>query len=150
MLTPLHSEAITDDYIEYVKDTSRFFNVNDCIIFGIITQEGGTPGIDTVHSNGSIDSGLAQIQKNGEWMRHFAEHYQISSEQIRDNPYLSILLVGYILRTERDRSTDMIDAISAYHRGFGNRQTARGIEYARKVIKWGHVWRVKGVCRALL
>ena len=142
--------GITSEYREYAEDAGVFFGVGDCLILGVIVQEGGTPGTDTRHDNGAVDSGLAQINKNGEWMKHFARRYKITYEQIRDNPYLSILLVGYILRTELDRSDDIFDAVSAYHRGYGRRQTVEGMRYAEKVLRWANSLRRSGRCSQVL
>lgn len=138
--------AFTDEYALYANDAGFFFDVGDCLILGVVAQEGGTPGEDTKHDNGAVDSGLAQINKNGEWMRHFSKRYGISHKQIRDNPYLSILLVGYIIRTELDRSDDIFDAISAYHRGHGRRKTLEGITYASRVFNFSNRFKEQGIC----
>lgn len=135
------------DYAYYASDAGRLMGVNSCIILGVIKQEGGTVGKDTHHVNGSIDTGLAQINKNGDWMRLFEHEFGINHRMLRDNPYISILSVSYILKMELERSNgDMIDAIAAYHRGFGNRRTMKGLDYASKVLSHARQYARKGMC----
>lgn len=133
-LISIRALGFPSDYWDYIEQTSHFFGVGDCVIAGILRQEGGTAGHYTEHSNGAVDIGLAQINKGGAWMRRFVDEYGFTEEQIRDNPYLSILLVGYIVYQERRATGDVLEAISAYHTGFGSRRSPRGVRYAEGVL----------------
>lgn len=137
LLTSSVSAAISslEDYYSVAVDAGGLYGINPCLILAVIEQEGGAVGEDTVHSNGNTDTGIAQINKNGAWMSYFKEKYDISHSQIRDNPLVSVMLVSYILRKELDRSdNDLIYMLSAYHAGYGNRRSIRGLKYSKSVL----------------
>lgn len=127
--------GINSELLPYVYDSSEFFYLESCMYLAALTQEGGEVGVETIHSNGNIDIGPAQISKGGAWEKLFLREYGISSEKIRDNGEINILFGAFILSKELSRNEgDMIFALSSYHRGYGNRKGSLGIRYAKKVI----------------
>ena len=129
------SAAIENELLPYIYDSSEFFGLESCMFLAAVLQEGGTVGEDTHHPNGSVDIGPSQISKGGEWAKLFEKEFGITHSQLRDNGSLNILFGSFILSKELSRSEDIIRALSAYHRGFGNRNGILGIKYARKVIQ---------------
>jgi hypothetical protein len=129
-------------------DAARTFNINPCLIQAMLIQEGGTVGKDSYHSNGAVDIGIAQINKDGAWNRYYNK-LGITTEMIRDNPLISVLVMPHILQIEYSKSGDLIQAISAYHRGFGNRDTIRGYRYAQSVLSHFDVLVKRQLCYAI-
>lgn len=132
-------------YYDSALESGRMFGINSCFILGILEQEGGSVGSDTYHRNGSIDTGLAQINRNGAWMRYFSDKYQIEYDAIKDNPFISIMLVAYILREELNKTNDYIYMLSAYHVGYGKRETTQGLRYSKQVLERIIKFQKKGI-----
>lgn len=131
----LNAQAgLLPEHYAYVKDAGDTVGIDPCLLEALIRNEGGKSGRDTKHPNGSVDTGLAQINKGGDWMKYLNKRYGITYEQLRDNDSVNILASAIILREEFLRSGDVIYAISAYHAGFGNRKSLRGLRYANDVL----------------
>jgi hypothetical protein len=147
LLFSFDAGAILLDTKGAIIDAARTFNVNPCLIQAMLIQEGGAVGKDTYHSNGAVDIGIAQVNKDGAWNRYY-NNLGITTEMIRDNPLISVLVMPNILQIEYSKSGDLIQAISAYHRGFGNRDTVRGYRYAQSVLGHFKVLVKKQLCYA--
>lgn len=141
----LNANASVLQYYDVAVEAGEMFDINPCFILGVIEQEGGSVGKDTHHRNGSVDTGIAQINRNGEWMRYFSKEYGISYDLIRDNPLVSVMLVSYILRKEFDRTGDVIYMLSSYHVGHGKRATVRGLKYSQAVLERVKRYPINGV-----
>lgn len=145
--SPIAFAINVDKYIKVSKISERDFGINSCLILGVLKAESGLVGQDTHHPNGAVDTGVAQFNKGGSWMIYFKKKYGISHEQIRDNPYISVYLIGYVLKSELIKTGDMYEAISAYHRGFKNRIGRLGGEYANRVVRFASRFYKEGKCR---
>ncbi len=140
---------LSDLELEAVKDASIIFNLDVCLIYALQEGEGGSTGFDTHHSNGSIDTGLAQIKKGGVWMDLLKNEYGIEHVTLRDNGAVNILSSAFILRTELDRTEDIILALSAYHRGFGNRFSKLGLQYSNRLMSVYKRVSSSSICKTL-
>lgn len=128
------SFAETNEVFSAALDAESSTGISHCIILAVLAKENGTPGEDTYHLNGNVDTGIAQIRRNGEWMRYFAE-MGITYEMLRDNPSVATLATGHILFIELQRTGDIVQAVSAYYRGFGRSDSIEGYRYAKSVFK---------------
>lgn len=126
-------EASGISYKEAVKDAAYTYGLEPCLIQSVLRAEGGKEGELTYHSNGSVDIGRAQINQGGEWERVFNE-VGISSTQIKDDSNISALLAAFIIFVEYSRSGDLIQGISAFHKGYSNRHTLSGYQYTNRVL----------------
>ncbi|MEY8251341.1 MAG: hypothetical protein RPR91_03070 [Colwellia sp.] len=142
--------SLTEQELEAVRDASSVFNLDACLLYALQVGEGGTTGVDKVHNNGSIDTGISQINKGGVWMRLLKEKFGISHESIRDNGPINILSSGYILRTELNRTHDIVLALSSYHRGFGKRYSKSGLQYSNRILNIYKNISVKRICKSLI
>jgi hypothetical protein len=131
----VNTYSLSDDELFYVYDASRFFSLESCMYLSILLSEGGESGFDTHHANGEVDTGIAQINKGGVWMQLIEREYGIKHKKLRDNGSVNILFGGLIFSKLLHKTNDEIEAISAYHRGYGNRRDSLGLAYASKVIQ---------------
>ena len=130
-----NSFSFSNEINFYISDVSKTLNIDSCLLKAILIQEGGTNGEDTIHGDGSIDTGLGQIHKNGAWMKLLEDKFNITHKQLRDNPGVNIFGAGYALKTELSRTNDVVLAVSAYRKGYGNRFSLTGLKYAKEVFK---------------
>jgi hypothetical protein len=129
------SHGLSPELDFYLSDVGNLFNIDSCLLKAILIQEGGTNGEDTVHGDGSIDTGLGQIHKNGVWMKLLEKKFAITHKQLRDNSGVNIFGAGYALKTEFERTNDIFLAVSAYRKGYANRFSMTGLKYTSQVFK---------------
>lgn len=84
------------------------------VLYGILEQEGGKPGLVRTNKNQSKDVGVTQI--NTRWLDELRKKYGIRMEQVRDDPCFAVDVSGYILQIEMKRTKgDFWRAIGNYH-----------------------------------
>lgn len=121
-------------YDQYFYTAANTFNIPYCLLRSVIATEGGSVGEDVLHSNGAVDTGYAQFNKNGAWMNWLADNAGISYEQLRDNPGVAITAAAFVLRREADRKGgNVFYAVSAWHRGSKNYKDELGTIYLKRV-----------------
>ena len=144
---PASCFAFEEDFDWVVADSAHLFSIEPCLLKALLMQEGGSEGLFQRHANGSVDLGIAQINQGGEWHKFLSKELGISDKSLADNGLLSIISAAFILSTEIKRSNgDLILGVAAYHAGFGNRLSQRGLNYASQVIDRFGVLVNKGNC----
>lgn len=118
-----------------LQESAESFSIDACLLQAVLDQEGGTPGVLTVHKNGSVDIGRGQINKGGAWARKLAT-LGISEEVLQHNPCVNILATAFILREERDLVRGNVAlGIGNYHRGYSPVVTPLRAKYFLSVSK---------------
>jgi hypothetical protein len=127
-------------------DTSSRFGIDKCILKSVLIAEGGTPGLITLHANGSKDMGRGQINKGGAWSRYLAK-IGVSEDQITKNPCVNIGVTGFILREELDKVNGNLElGIANYHAGYSYEFTARRQRYFDRVLNIYSMLHKKNEC----
>lgn len=122
---------VTPPTIECVAEVSRRAEIPMLVLFGILKQEGGKPGMMNRNSNGSYDLGPMQI--NTIWLPFF-EKRGVSGELLKNNGCINIAAGAVILKEYIDDADgDVWKAVGWYH----SKTPFRSSKYREKIE--GHV-----------
>lgn len=99
---------------ECVAQVARKRELPASVLYGILEQEKGKPGMEKKNSNGTVDVGATQI--NTVWIEYFGRKYGVSKERLRDDACFSLDATGYILSKEMIRTGgDLWKSVGNYH-----------------------------------
>lgn len=97
-----------------VAEVARKRDIPASVLYGILEQERGKPGMERKNTNGTVDVGATQI--NTVWIEYFKKKYGVPKERIRDDSCFALDASGYILSKEMIRTGgDLWKSVGNYH-----------------------------------
>lgn len=105
-------------------------------LYGVLYQEGGTPGKVSKNTNGTYDIGPMQV--NSIWLPFFRTNYGITEAQLRNDGCLNVWAGGALLWMEVQRAKgDYWKAIGNYHSRTPIHHDRYKYSIAKKLTQWG-------------
>ncbi|MDD9900224.1 MAG: lytic transglycosylase domain-containing protein [Alphaproteobacteria bacterium] len=96
---------------------AQTYAVPPSVLLGILSVEGGRPGLAVRNTNDTYDLGPMQI--NTIWIPQLARHWRVSKAEakrlVRDEPCVNIGVGAWILRTKINDSGSLYNGIAWYH-----------------------------------
>ncbi len=103
------------------------------VLLGILTVEGGYPGLAMTNTNKTQDLGPMQV--NTLWIPELAKHWGVSQRTalrlVRDDYCVNIGVGAWILRTKINQAGGLYKGIAWYHSATSH----LGKKYRQKVLK---------------
>ena len=112
---------------------AQTYSVPVNVLLGIMTVEGGYPGLAMTNKNKTQDLGPMQV--NTIWLPELAKHWGVSKRTalrlVRDDACINIGVAAWILRTKINQSGSLYKGIAWYHSATPH----LGQKYRDKVLK---------------
>lgn len=97
---------------------ARDYVLPPMILVAIVKHESKGHSVAHVNTNGTVDSGVAQIN-DASWGKYMAERYKITTQSLMSSPCQSIRVMAYALRMEMNNpecgGVDVWCGVGRYH-----------------------------------
>jgi hypothetical protein len=96
---------------------AQTYSVPPSVLLGILSVEGGRPGLAVRNTNNTYDLGVMQI--NTIWLPELSRYWHVSESTalklVRDDACVNIGVAAWILRVKMNQSGSLYQGIAWYH-----------------------------------